>query len=422
MRLLLLAFLVVPLGLGASVANADDDLSAADAARAIDAVLASVDDRDPASGTRAVKALGRRAGDAYGALLEAGHRHACGTASGDVLERTVDGLGAKRLETHLRATLREADGDRARLAALGVLARFGGPDHLGLAVELIEGVDGTWLRTKRVRAAWEAAWSRVTDGSVTRREQRDALLAMPEALRGASARVLAERNDVAGLGAVVEAAASDPEASAALLGALGGTSRLLLYRAGAVDAVQAGLAARDPKVQKAAAGLAGRVRATEAVEALIVRLEDEDATVRAASIRALRAITGSAVGRDAPAWQRFAERARKRADAMERAWDDDARDVRTLSVRLQEVVREPFAATRLVPEIVQLLGHEEPAVARLAAATLGRMGALDAAPALAEVVEDADPGVAAAAQAALVQLTGERHEATTRAWQKALGA
>ncbi len=412
----LLALLLAAAPAHAGEAAAEDP-AAAKARAAVEAGLAYLDGT-PKGSARALASLKRLGTREYGTLLEMAYVAREGTPEGDILARAVRAHGSRRLEDHLARSLRGSEPDRARVAALQRIARFGGPDQLPFAVKVVSGIDGTWLPTKRVTATWEGAWRRVTAGKPFRRDLRTALTDLPRPLRTPSARILAARSDAEALGAVVDAAVAEPEEAAELLVALGRSSRLMLHRAGGAAAVDA----RDPAVRRAAASLAARVRALEAFDDLVVRLDDDDAGVRRASLRSLRSLTGAAVGKDVAAWERWAQDQRARAARFDERGLGDLDDLRALSLRMQEVVRHPFAAAGLVPDVIRLLGHGNPHVAGLAAATLGRLGSFDAGKALAERVEDPDPTVAAAAQRALVQLTGETHEATTHAWLRALGA
>lgn len=415
--LILAALILAPLA--TAWAEDADAEAAADARRAIDATLAAYDPEDPESAERVLVVLKQRGRRHVDALLAASVDRRQDADEQAVIEQAVRALGTKRLHDHLRAGFTGPQADQARVHALRVLARLGDARELDLALEIVKGVDGTWLRVRRVAAAWEAAWGRVTARGVSRLELGRALADVPEGVRTRSARVLVDRRDADALGAVVHAVRAAPEDAGEILAELRRASPLLLDRAEARQAVIAGLEADAPASRRAAAALAGRMRLREAFPLLVDAIDAPDPTLGRSALQALRALTGRAVGRDAAAWRRWAD--------AEEAWAAglDLRELETtadLARAIQEIVARPFAGAAFAPDLAKLLVHEDPRLAAVAAAALGRLGRLDVAPELARAVGDADPAVATAAHAALVQLTGKNLDASAKAWERALDA
>jgi HEAT repeat protein len=175
-----------------------------------------------------------------------------------------------------------------------------------------------------------------------------------------------------------------------------------------------------PFTRQAAASTLGDLRACDAVPALADALRDRAGTVAQTANKSLRLITGHDLGLDPLArpgertrargamlewWARNETKVRERC-ALERAlYLLDGADAAAIAAAIPVVVARKAADA--TPKLVRILAKHADAATRSSAATaLGALHACDGVLPLADALRDADDGVARAAKAALVEITG----------------
>lgn len=178
----------------------------------------------------------------------------------------------------------------------------------------------------------------------------------------------------------------------------------------------------DDQVACAAAVAIGRLEDSEALPALIERLETADGQVLSATHVALKRVSGENLRPDPALWRAWLERAETWYEEELPALEDDLLsgndDVVARSVR--EISKHRLHRHELAELILPLLDHAHADVRKLACVALAELGSPEAVPDLVETLDDGDPAVAAGAWEALTSITGRKLPPESTAWKKAL--
>jgi len=174
-----------------------------------------------------------------------------------------------------------------------------------------------------------------------------------------------------------------------------------------LDAVQHLLAARE-EISEAAARAAGALGDRRLAPALVELLEAPSVRVRAAAHRALVELSGCSFGPDAGTWRAWYD---AELAWWSESWPELTRvleqgEADELASALASAGTHALFRTEIAPPVEELLDHASNTIVRLACSCLGQLGARPSAPLLVPLLEDGDPGVVAAAHAALQRLTG----------------
>jgi HEAT repeat protein len=188
------------------------------------------------------------------------------------------------------------------------------------------------------------------------------------------------------------------------------------------EQVRAHLGAGDPQAARAAAVVAGKLEDVDAVSELIELLESGDPAVGRAAHGALQAIGRMSFRADPRRWRSWHAGEvewweNESPSALRRLHGDDGPEaIRSIG----EMVSHRLHRHELAVELAELLGHEDPAMRRVACAGLGQMGSGLAVPELVLALDDDDETVRAAASGALQVLTGRVLGADPDAWRAVL--
>jgi hypothetical protein len=196
------------------------------------------------------------------------------------------------------------------------------------------------------------------------------------------------------------------------------------------EALAASLVAAPPGasgMQRAVATTLGRLVAPDSVPYLIERLAADDTPLARAALMSLRAIGRAALPASIPAWRAWyareetwwLERCPELAQALEAAVAENT-DASTLGGFLREFSEHPLHREALVPYLEPALKHGDRSVRLLACDAVERLGARAAVPPLLTLLRGRDAGVAEAARAALVAITGVAWRDSPKAWMREL--
>lgn len=167
------------------------------------------------------------------------------------------------------------------------------------------------------------------------------------------------------------------------------------------------LAESDTALVQAAAQALGALRDEGAIPGLIDLLRDEDAFTAPSAVRALTAICRYNFGSDADRWQRWyqGEKAWWRHEASDVFSDLRDSDPGVVAAAVQQLSTRTLYREELATSLLVVLERPEPTLRMLACVSLGSLGAEGARPALSKLLEDEDPAVRSAAQAAVSKLS-----------------
>jgi len=371
-----------------------------------------------------VEELGRRGSpgvEEWLAAVEGAPEH----ARPSLLAQGGDALGELG---ELRAAATQ-DAERRALALAG----------LALARELAGGADlAPVIDLGRVPAEADAGeWRGV------RRELEAALCSIlvrhPEALGAAAALYVGEEWPEALIVARAISASDDGRAfehlqqllgvhqenDGSLLGEIGNLAerRAPLLSAGGSSRVRAYLGSSDAYCRRQAAYALGRLEDYDSVALLVERLQDEDGGVRRVSHWALQRITRMTIGQDPPRWSTWF---REESEWWEERSQEILDKLRFADApaELVPVIRECGARRlfrpQLVPELVPLLGHQDPGVVRMTCSALLSLRARESLADLVPLLERPEPEVRTLAWNVLVELSGENLPSEREAWDRVL--
>jgi HEAT repeat protein len=187
------------------------------------------------------------------------------------------------------------------------------------------------------------------------------------------------------------------------------------------DALREKLAHPSTTARNAAVRALGAQRDWRSIEALLELLEDPDATVRTSAEWSLKKATGLK-WRETSAWRAWhASEVRWRNERMDLIIDQlTSSSPKQVVAALGESALHPLYSSESAPWAVDALQSISVVVRTTAAEALGRLDSPIAYPALIEALQDADPGVSAAAHASLVRMSGLTLPAEVDAWRAAL--
>jgi HEAT repeat protein len=176
----------------------------------------------------------------------------------------------------------------------------------------------------------------------------------------------------------------------------------------------------DALLVASAASALGRLRASEAVPALIGVLGSGDGGARQAAHAALCEIAGRSLPPDAAAWRAAwdAERARAERDLPLVLLELESGDPAVTIRAMREAASFVAARERVRPALLVFVAGESPGLRAAACAALGQLDDPAAVPALVAALDDPDPGVWDAAWRALRRITGKDLPAKSAAWRR----
>ncbi len=186
----------------------------------------------------------------------------------------------------------------------------------------------------------------------------------------------------------------------------------------ASDAARRYLSSIHPELRRQAALALGSLHDGEAVPDLLALLEDGDARVRRGAGMALSQIAGLDASAQ-PDWTGWfeAELGWLESEGSRLLEDLAASDVARAVAALRILSMHPLHRSAVAERIQALLQHEEPVVASAACAALAKLGDVTAFEPLVSALEDEREAVRAAAQGALMTLTGATVEPEPEAWR-----
>ncbi|MDA1195993.1 MAG: hypothetical protein O2894_12525, partial [Planctomycetota bacterium] len=252
-----LAGCLLALGLTAGTARAGDDVTP-EALAAVERELEGLRAEPAVSTEQVVTHLVALGSDHLGALITVCEDARPGGREEAVLRAAVAHHGPRSLQAYLTRRLGSGATAAEALDVLAVLSVHGDLHSLAFALELVRGLDPTWLPTKRVQRAWEAALVTLIAADCTPNELARVLRAVPAALTEPTAAALGRLGGRASVGALVALIGADPEDAAPLYLALSRARRLALAQEGVAAVIGAGLALASPDARAAAAQLAAR--------------------------------------------------------------------------------------------------------------------------------------------------------------------
>lgn len=424
-RTLLLLLVVVPALAATHAAHAHADPIDAEARAAVAARLARLEGADPARPEAVVASLRALGGRALPALVEAFEGAAPEGVTARVLADALRGAGWRMLRAYFEGAL-ESDADgRGRMRALQVVARLGGGEGLRLALDLVRDYDEVFLADRRVARAWKTALGHLLatdDGTGALHEGAGALARaldrVPSQLQRATAQALVTADAAAAIPVVAAMLDARPAGAAALLQVLAQRPRILLARIDGARLVADYLTDARIDVRVAALRLVGHMGLRDHVPGLVDRLEDEQAKVRRAALRALQRLTGTNRGPRAEPWRTWLEsearwlRSRRIEDSLATG------TVAEVAAALRGVIAHPYASVAILPSVVRVAArHEHAGVRAAAVAALRAMGRVEAVDVLVEALQDPAPAVRQGAHHALVAITGMRLAPGDETWK-----
>jgi HEAT repeat protein len=183
--------------------------------------------------------------------------------------------------------------------------------------------------------------------------------------------------------------------------------------------IRARLESADPKARRAAAIALGTVHDTEAFRPLIERLQDSDSEVAKAAEWALQRLSGTTAPKTPRQWNVWHQRElawwssegeRLRAELADPAPERSLAAVRELSQRR-------FGKDEIAADLGERVAGLTPELQKLTCDTLARMDSTHCVPELVELLFHEDGAVRSAAWRALQALTEERFPAEPRIWE-----
>jgi len=325
------------------------------------------------------------------------------------------------LREFLRARCAEHDDLGTRAASLRVLGRQGSAAGLPLYFELLAhgaaelGQRG--LRTTAQNALQEILRADADAGQALERP----LLAAPLEQQLLVAEALASSNRGAAVALLGKLFGRDPELDLAVLDALAQLGARYPWRVADEIAprLRQQLGGQDATLRAASARALGLLRDAQSAPGLIDSLGDTDPTVARAALWALRESSGQTRLTTRPEWQHWLE--------GELAWWKgegnallaklDPEHAAELAGTLRALLRHPMGRDQVAAALAGVLGELEAPAKVLACGALSQLGARRAVPALVELLFEADAEVRAAAWQALRALTGEELPAEPQLWE-----
>ncbi len=316
----------------------------------------------------------------------------------------------------LESVARRSPTPAEQQAALGVLGGLGERDDLDLLIRLGEPQPGAARLDRRVREAFGRAFASLSQRhDYTPRELSGAIL---EAHPSLVAALLAgfERcetrpalEELAGLLGRV------PEADALVLARLGATGEALPSPLGhgITSSTRTFLSSARPEVVVEAVVVAGKLRDVEAIGDLVGLTFDPVAGRPAMTV--LKQLSGQRYGKP-ESWEAWysmelawwEQRGSQRLDLLSTGTPAEVAEV------LMEVSRKPLFRDRIAVAVMAQLGREQADLVKLACAVLGHLRSGLALPELEALAGHPDPGVRAAAAAALKSIVPDAETAPRR--------